>query len=228
MLRGTRQVPETTATGSGEAPFDPVDTALRLISNDAREVEEGFRQVYARYRWPLLSYIAKFGFGYHDRQDVLQEVMSSLCGMIRDETFDPDKPLDPLMFELAKRRAVDGLRRKSARREDESYSGENEEETLADLGAFLADSNAGLIYGGLTPAEKEECLDLIWQAICALPSRERLVMQIKWLRPYESYEELRVRASKVAEEELTYMMVKKAVLRASRKIAEVLRKKGYS
>ncbi|MHC5053964.1 MAG: sigma-70 family RNA polymerase sigma factor [Planctomycetota bacterium] len=221
-------MPEAPATGSDESSFDAVGTAILLIGDSEAEVEEGFRRVYERFRKPLLSYIGKFGFGYHDRRDVLQEVMVSLCRKVRDKTFNPDKSLDGLMFTLAERRAVDRLRRRSARPKSESYSSDNDEDTLADLGAYLADTNAGRVYGGLTPAEKEECLVLIRQAIAELPPRERLVMELKALYPHELLEKLRTRASRATGEELTYIAMKKAVRRASGKVAEVLARKGYS
>jgi RNA polymerase sigma factor (sigma-70 family) len=226
--RGTAQVPEPLRAASGSESFDPVETAILLISDEAHEVEEGFRRVYERYRRPLLAFISgKYGIDEHGRLDVLREVFRTLCEMVRDDRFDPDGPLDPLMFELAKRRAVDHVRRKSARRDGESYSGDNDEDTIADLGAFLADTTAGDVYAGLTAAEKNEALELMWQAIRELPPRERLTMQVKWQRPHESVEELRARASKAGGEELTYTAVKKAIQRAEDKVSEVLARKAY-
>jgi RNA polymerase sigma factor (sigma-70 family) len=154
-----------------EAPMmelsDGVLTQQTLAGDTA-----AFEALVQRYSTPLFNFIYRFLGDYDSACDILQHVYIQLHTSL--PTLRTDKPLKAWLFQVARNRSLDELRRKHAIHFSELEAA-NDEDELSPLAA-IPDS-------GPLPEELAEQNDLqrqLQEAINALPPKFRLVVTLRY------------------------------------------------
>jgi len=89
--------------------YDPRDLIERCNRGDKR----GWEEFYARYHGMVSCAVRRIGHpGYEDAEDTVQEVFIHLIRALQQ--YDPSKPLEVYILEIARRVRISGLRRASA------------------------------------------------------------------------------------------------------------------
>lgn len=131
-----------------------------------------FESLIQRYSTPLFNFIYRFLGDYDQASDILQNVFIQLHTSL--PTLRTDKPLKAWLFQVARNRCLDELRRKHAIHFSE-LEGVNDEEELSPLAA-IPDS-------GPLPEELAERSDLqqhLQAAIATLPVKFRAVVLLRY------------------------------------------------
>jgi DNA-directed RNA polymerase specialized sigma24 family protein len=126
--------------------------------------------------------------------------------------------LMPLLCKIAYARATDHTRRRTTR-----------DDALVAVGQMLQGTQAGQRWQRLDPAERNEAMALIRDAIATLPGKQREVFQV-FIDGYpktRSREVLREQVSEATGREETLVSVKRALQEGRAKVGEFLRRKGY-
>jgi RNA polymerase sigma factor (sigma-70 family) len=136
--------------------------------------ERAFEGLFKRYRPALFKFIFNILRDYDLSCDILQQVFLQLY--ISLPTLDTGKPLKSWLFQVARNRCLDELRRKRVVRfsELDTYNEEDESEMLT----FLPDPRP-------LPeevAERNEVQDRLIQAIESLPPRFRSVVFLRYAK----------------------------------------------
>src|SRR5712691_8997195 len=127
-----------------------------------------FENLVQRYSTPLFNFIYRFSGDYDQACDILQHVFIQLYGSL--PTLRTDKPLKAWLFQVARNRCLDELRRKHAIHFSELEMVNNEDELS--LLAAIPDTSP-------LPEELAERSDLqqrLQEAIQALPPKFRAVV----------------------------------------------------
>lgn len=131
-----------------------------------------FEALVQRYNTPLFNFIYRFLGDYDQACDILQHVFIQLHASL--PTLRTDRPLKAWLFQVARNRSLDELRRKHAIHFSELESA-NDEDELSPLAA-IPDS-------GPLPEELAERSDLqqhLQDAINSLPPKFRLVVSLRY------------------------------------------------
>src|ERR1700730_5069779 len=131
-----------------------------------------FESLVHRYSTPLFNFIYRFLGDYDQACDILQHVFIQLYGSL--PTLRTDKPLKAWLFQVARNRCLDELRRKRAIHFSELESANNEDE-LSPLAAMPDNSPL--------PEDLAEYHDLqqsLHQAIQTLPPKFRAVVSLRY------------------------------------------------
>jgi len=212
------------------------DEISLLLVGDRSERERGFELLYSKYRkfvlWRLLK--AFPGLRPEQRQTAFHDTLVAISKMVRMGRFDLDRPLLPLIGEIARRKAIDIVRQHS--RMHEVTSGRSresgEEVSLFDLtseaGKSLSGTKIGQSWSNLDAIERAELMNIIRDASAKLPPRQRQVMEviIDGFPDMLDLETLRVRVSALAGEPVTYVSVKRARQEAYAKLRTGLQSEG--
>ncbi|WP_322480484.1 RNA polymerase sigma factor [Thermogemmatispora sp.] len=143
--------------------------AQRALQGDG----SAFEALVQRYSGPLFSFICHFLGDYDQACDILQQVFLQLYLSLPGLRLGV--PLKPWLFQVARNRCLDELRRKRAATFSELENG-SEEEELPVAVASLAD-------GGPLPeelAERHDLQQLLLGAIQDLPPRFRAVVLLRY------------------------------------------------
>src|SRR5437588_5740831 len=142
----------------------------------ARQTLDGdqyaFESLVRRYSTPLFNFIFRFLGDYDQACDILQHVFIQLHTSL--PTLRTDKPLKAWLFQVARNRCLDELRRKHAIHFSELES-VNDDEELSPL--------AAIPDGGPLPEELAEQSDLqqhLQEAIETLPTKFRSVVLLRY------------------------------------------------
>jgi DNA-directed RNA polymerase specialized sigma24 family protein len=158
------------------------------------------------------------GMAPDDLADAWGETLVAVLMLARERRFDGDRPLMPLLCKIAYARATDHTRRRTTR-----------DDALAAVGEMLRGTQAGRRWQRLDPAERNEVMALIRDAIATLPGKQREVFQafINGYPETRSREVLREKVSEATGREETLVSVKRALQEGRAKVGEFLRRKGY-
>lgn len=207
--------------------FDAEEAALHLASEMHEERVEGLRQVYEHYCPRILAFLkGRYGLPLDACRDILQAAMTALCQKVERREFDLDGSLNALVYRIARNKAGDHFRY-MRRNQLQDCDSADDGERMTELGSLLRDTEAGSVYGSLDEVEKKEVLGLIRETILELPDRQKLVFRVRLEHPDAPLEEVRGIASRLADEPLSYVAVKRAVQEARKKVAAALSSRGY-
>jgi len=114
------------AQGPVLAPGEPTD--LELMQAIQREDSEALAQLYDRYNGILKALILRVIHNESEADDLLQEIFMEIWNQAKNFSAQKGKPLG-WMVTLARRRAIDGLRKKQAyARAEERLQNETEQQ----------------------------------------------------------------------------------------------------
>ncbi len=104
--------PLSTATpfGSPDPPPGTVDDGGRDLRHRLADDPDALAESYVAYGPMVLAYLRRF-VGRDDAEDVLQQVFLEVWR--GRERYDPSRPLEPWIVDIAHKRAIDHLRRRS-------------------------------------------------------------------------------------------------------------------
>lgn len=148
------------------------DSDAQLIQKYLRGNEEALEILIKRYLPQIFGFVKKFTGNQNDASDITQEVFVKVWKNLKK--FDSDKSFKSWIFTIAKRTAIDLLRKKNAlpfsRLEKENENGEK-----ASFAESLADESAELL-GQLIKKENNQKLAF---AIGQLPEHYNSVIQLR-------------------------------------------------
>lgn len=142
-----------------------------LIMQALTGSQTAFETLVERYRVQLYSFIARYFGDYDQRCDILQQVLIQLY--ISLPNLRTDRTLQAWLFQVARNRCLDELRRKHVTNFSQLATEGNEEEALLTEGAHL------LAPSVEDQAEQHEMQHFLSQAIAELPPKYRPIV---WLR----------------------------------------------
>jgi DNA-directed RNA polymerase specialized sigma24 family protein len=200
-------------------PFDEEAVRILLIGDD-EEVDRGLVLIDQHLRNRIVGWLRRGfpGMAPDDLADAWGETLVGILRLARERRFDGDRPLIPLLCKIAYARATDHTRRRTSR-----------DDVLAAVGEMLRATQAGRRWQRLDPAERNEFMALIRDAIATLPGKQKEVFQafIDGYPETRSREVLRERVSEATGREETLVSVKRALQEGRAKVGEFLRRKGY-
>ncbi len=150
----------------------PVITDSMLAQQVLAGDPYAFESLVRRYSTPLYSFITRFLGDYDQASDILQQVFIQLHTSL--PTLRTDKPLKAWLFQVARNRCVDELRRKRVLHFSE-LEGKNDDDEVSVVDALL--DTAPL------PDELAECHDIqqrLQEAIDTLPGKFRSVVLLRY------------------------------------------------
>lgn len=135
----------------------------RFAAGDDRALEEWEH----RLRGRMISHARRFA-GAHDAEDVVQSAL--IEAWRRRERYDPDRPIEPWLLTIVRRRAIDHLRRHTRTSAtppsvepidvaDRVADRIDVRRALADLPSREREAVAMAYYGGLSQSEVADALD---------------------------------------------------------------------
>jgi DNA-directed RNA polymerase specialized sigma24 family protein len=199
--------------------FNDEDVRILLIGSEG-ELAQGLAEIDRHLRAGLCGMVRREfpGISPEDLADVWGCVLMNLLQLVRENRFDADEPLRPLLCRLARARATDLVRRRQAH-----------DNLVAGVGEALRDTQTGVEWGRMSVAERREAMALIRAAIGTLPMRQRIVMQV-FVDHYPEtadMQELRRLVSEETGSPETLAAVKRALQEARAKVRDYLQSKGY-
>jgi DNA-directed RNA polymerase specialized sigma24 family protein len=194
--------------------FDEEAVRILLIG-DSEEIGQGLNLVDRHFRMTMSGWVrSQFpGLSSADLADIWQETLSGLFKRVRQQQFDADQPLLPLLRAIARNQAISRTRRLKT-----------DDQLLAAIAESLRVTEIGDRWSQLDELVRRETLECIRRHIRELPYKQRLVIQsfIGGFPETESMELLRQNVSKITGKEETLASVKRALQEARRKFRELL------
>ncbi len=161
------QIQETTTVYNAIDMTDGV-LAQQTLAGD----QYAFEHLVQRYSTPLFNFIYRFLGDYDQACDILQHVFIQLHGSL--STLRTDKPLKAWLFQVARNRCLDELRRKRAIHFSELESVNDDEE----LSALAAIPDSSPLPEEL--AERSDLQERLQAAIQLLPIKFRSVVLLRY------------------------------------------------
>jgi hypothetical protein len=140
----------------------------------------------------------------------------------KKQEYDANEPLLPLLFTIAKRKAIDRVRRKSRKT--------GKEQVLDAIADSLADTKVGEAWCNVASKhDGRRMLEAIGRAISRLPERQRLVASvvIDFFPEMPTLQQVQDDIHHRAGEQLTVVAIRSAWREARKKIREQLVREGY-
>jgi RNA polymerase sigma-70 factor (ECF subfamily) len=136
--------------------------------------QQAFEMLVKRYQTPLFNFIYRFVGDYDQAWDISQEVFLRLYLSL--SSLEVDKPLKPWLFQVARNRCIDEIRRRQRHALDFSYLTQ---------GDYLSNESRldQIIDPDPLPAEVFEQHDLqclLQQAIASLPTKLRAIVMLRY------------------------------------------------
>ncbi|MGH2496628.1 MAG: RNA polymerase sigma factor [Ktedonobacteraceae bacterium] len=167
MVSTFQQVRESSVTQS------TIFSDSELIQQALAGSQYAFEQMVHRYETPLFRFISTFLYDYDQVCDILQQVLIQLY--ISLPTLNPGRPLRPWLFQVARNRSIDELRRVSLLHFSE-LEGDNEEDYFQ---AHYAIVDPTPLPEELV--EQQELREYLCQAIRALPLHYRRIVALRYI-----------------------------------------------
>ena len=199
-----------------------LEVQLGLLGSDA-EKREAIRALFLRYRERLMCFLEKKRsyIPWDDAATAVNNAFIELYEMACKGILDVDKPLRPLLFTIADRRAIDEFRRgRSTRRTDDELAG--------DIGTALQGTDIASAWRALCSTESlaKEIREEFHLFVGTLPKKQKLVAGIMaddlLITDSEIAQEIRERMGIV----VPVVEVKGAKQALMKKFREILKKKG--
>ncbi len=157
----------------GTTKVRTVEVADGLLAEQTLKGDQhAFESLVQRYSTPLFNFIYRFLGDYDQACDVLQHVFIQLHTSL--PSLRTDKPLKAWLFQVARNRCLDELRRKHAVNFSELESANDDEE----LSALAAIPDTSPLPEEL--AERSDLQDHLQQAIETLPYKFRSVVLLRY------------------------------------------------
>ena len=107
-----------------------------LLKNDSRILSE----IYAKYSHKIVSFIRKNNGNYDDAQDIIQETLVTIYHQAKEKNFILTCPFDAYFYLLCKRRWLNELKKRGAKRvtilEDDTSITEEQEQEVEETELF--------------------------------------------------------------------------------------------
>jgi DNA-directed RNA polymerase specialized sigma24 family protein len=215
-------VQENPETGVAK-DFDPEGVSILLIGNQ-EEQNEAIHLIDKHLRRVLFGVIRRAGLSLtaDEVREVYQEVLLGIWQKAKKQQYNADEPLLPLLFTIARRKAIDRVRKKSRK-----TGGEQILDAIAEI---LADTKVGEVWRNVVlKHDGRKMMEAMRNAIVRMPERQRLVASVVMdLFPetptlQQIQEEVRRRTGV----QLTVVAIKSAWREARKKIGEQLVRAGY-
>lgn len=144
------------------------ELAARFLQGDGR----AFEALVKRYARPIFNFVYRFVGNYDEANDVAQTVFIQIHTSLPSARLD--LPLRPWIFQIARNKALDHLRRRRAvhfsQMEADDEEGESPVERIAD-----ADPLPDELY------ERKDLQRVLAEAITALPPKYRTVVTLRYV-----------------------------------------------
>ena len=210
--------------GVANADDEELDLRARvgLLGTD-EEREQAVKLLLSRFERPIMKFLADSfaDLSSDDRASVVHDAFLTVHEKAVNRILDVDSPLHPLLFTVAKRRAIDLRRRASSRIRADA-------ELTSEVGDYLAGTETGREWHlAVTLAKADEIMDEFRKFIGNLKGQQRRVASVMadflpdWLTDQEIAEEVFVR-SKIR---ITVMEVKGAKNALMAKFREIMKRK---
>lgn len=203
---------------------EEIEATLRTDPNYAIELLDAF------YREQILQYIKRVTWSRlrpDELMVVYQETMLAFIRRVREDDFDPTRPLR-LVYCIARHRGYDFLR---ARRRHRMNT--NEEEILGAVADSLKNTETGDKWTLLSPAERKEFKEVVLQVVATLPERQQIVARC-YVDCFEvilnegSFRILAEEVGRVTGKQENVVSVKSAWHAALKKIGPALERRGFN
>lgn len=145
-----------------------------------------FKFLVADYGERLAACVGKHGRGVlneHDIADVLQETFRALFILVSKQDFDAGQPVLPMVFTIARNKAVDARRTKLRGRK----IGTNESDVTDLIISDMAGSDLAFDYRYASEEEKQRLDAVLADIVTGLPARQQLAVNAF----LDCYEEIR-------------------------------------
>lgn len=209
---------------AADADIEDLDLQARIgLLGNENEREEAIRLLMSRFEVPIMAYLARnfSDLTSDDRASAVHDAFVAIHRKAIDRTLDVNSPLHPLLFSVAKRRAVD-FRRKASRRI--RADGELKEE----VGEYLKGTDTGRDWAlAVTLSKAGEIIDEFRGFVATLKGQQKRVASVMadslpdLLNDQEIADEIFVRS----QIRITVMEVKGAKNALMAKFRELLRRK---
>ncbi|MDA1277975.1 MAG: hypothetical protein O2960_28605 [Verrucomicrobia bacterium] len=195
---------------------------LGLLGTD-EEREQAVKLLLSRFERPIMKFLAdRFAdLSADDRASAVHDAFLTVHEKSVNRTLDVDLPLHPLLFTVAKRRAIDLRRRASSRIRADA-------ELTAEVGEYLVGTETGRDWRlAITLAKAEDVMEAFRKFIGTLKGQQRRVASVMadslpdWLTDQEIAEDVFVRS----EMRITVMEVKGAKNALMAKFREIMKRK---
>ena len=195
---------------------------IGLLGTD-EEREQAVKLLLSRFERPIMKFLAdRFAdLSCDDRASVVHDAFLAVHENAVNRTLDVDSPLHPLLFTVAKRRAIDLRRRASSRIRADA-------ELTAEVGEYLAGTETGRDWRlAVTLAKTDDVMYEFRKFIGTLRGQQRRVASVMadslpdWLTDQEIAEEVFVRSKM----RITVMEVKGAKNALMAKFREIMKRK---
>jgi DNA-directed RNA polymerase specialized sigma24 family protein len=182
------------------------------------------------YREQIIQYIKRETWGILKEDELMvvyQETMLALIQKVRQEGFDPSRPLR-MVNTIARNKGIDALR---ARRRCRMNT--NEDAILGGVAASLKDTELGFQWRLLGPAEWREFREVLLEVMQVLPERQKLVARC-FVDCFEdviregSYRPLALAVGAITGNPETVVNVKSTWHAAKKKLATMLTQRGFN
>lgn len=145
-----------------------------------------------------------WSFDSHEIWDVYQQVLLELVEKVRGGKVDTNEPLLPLVKTMARRRAIDHLRKKGHRPK------RNLDGAFEELAESLSSSNLNLRWRYLDSLAQKEFRVALMEEISKLTAKQRVVAEARINHFEESWDTVKEEVSRVTGKQETVVAVKSA------------------
>lgn len=207
-------------------PLDVEEISILLIGKE-EEQNRAIELIHKHLRGAIAYEIRKSALSLSSEElaEAYSDVLTNIIEAAREGRYDPDSSFLPFLFTIARRRAIDKLRKKTTIKKNES-------ELLDEIAYALKDSKVGEAWELV--AQKNDgrrLMDVISKSIMRMPPRRRQVAQVM-LDQYKypevpSIEEIREKIYEATREPITAVAVKRARQEVRKEIRDVLIDAGY-
>ncbi|MHC4401369.1 MAG: RNA polymerase sigma factor [Planctomycetota bacterium] len=197
-----------------------------------KELDEAFRAdpefglvaLDADFRKDIGRCIKSVGWSFdsHEIWDVYQQVLLELVEMVRKGTVDLNQPLLPLAKTIARRRAIDHLRRKGHRLK------RNLDDVLETLAEKLTSSNLNLRWRYLDRLVQKEFRAALMEEVSQLPHKQRVVAEARVNHFEDGWEAVKEEVSRVTGKQETVVAVKSAWRDAKETLRDRLTRRKFN
>lgn len=161
--------------------IDDETISIAFAIGNEREREDALRALHQKYRFLVAHRISTVGPGLSPDAVVsaVQDTFVNLFRLVTAGEFDEKKRLLPLIFTLAKRRAIDELRKKFSCQAEFLKKLQSDDEFAEHVGRHIIGTDAGFQWRMVTARNRAaEVQEILRQIIPTLPPLQRLVAQI--------------------------------------------------
>jgi DNA-directed RNA polymerase specialized sigma24 family protein len=160
---------------------DDVTISLGLAIGSPSEQQEAFRLAWTKYRNRVASFIYHLAPGLSPDcvATATNDAFRGLYAKAIGGNFDPDKPLVPLLFTIAKARTIDQLRRKFSRRAEFESKFRSDDDFAEEVGRRITGTDVGFQWRlAVSQGRALELKEIFLQFVGTLPSMQRRVAQV--------------------------------------------------